>query len=247
MNFSKIPRNSMLGRWLRWPLKLLPKQMVVPILQGPLKGWLWISGSSTHGCWLGSYEYEKQQMFRNAVIPGSVVYDIGANVGFYSLLGSALVGKRGKVIAFEPMPRNLRYLYHHLKLNHINNVIVVEAAVSDKTGVDTFVIGESPAEGFLGSGNGIQVQTVCLDEKVAAQELPVPDLMKIDVEGAEEKVLMGAANLIEKHHPLIFLSTHGEVIQQNCIKFLLEHGYSLKAVGAGSVEASDEIFAVYSG
>ena len=224
MNFSAIPRDSMLGQWLRWPLKLLPKQMVVPILQGKLKGWLWVSGSSTHGCWLGSYEYEKQQMFQDVITPGSVVYDIGANVGFYSLLGSALVGESGKVIAFEPVPRNLRFLYRHLTLNRVANVVVVEAAVSNKTGIDSFVLGNNPSEGFIGSGSGIQVQTACLDEEVFNQKLPVPDLMKIDVEMFEPEVLEGFKLIIE-YKPIIFIELLTDEIAEKVQRLLPSNSY----------------------
>src|SRR5579864_334767 len=81
INFSAINRSSLLGRILRLPLRLLPRGSVVPILQGPLRGRRWIVGSSTHGCWLGSYENGEQKILQASIRPGSVVYDIGANVG----------------------------------------------------------------------------------------------------------------------------------------------------------------------
>lgn len=66
--------------------------MVVPVLQGSLRGRKWIVGSSNHGCWLGSYEWKKQRLFTRTVSSGDVVFDIGAHVGFYTLLASVLVG-----------------------------------------------------------------------------------------------------------------------------------------------------------
>ena len=114
MNFSKISNRTFYGKILRLPLKLIPKRMVVPIVRGPLRGKRWIVGASTHGCWLGSYEYQKQSIFKKTVKSGYVVYDIGAHVGFYTLLSSVLVGTQGKVIAFEPVQRNLEYLKKHV-------------------------------------------------------------------------------------------------------------------------------------
>lgn len=63
MDFSGISNQTLIGKALRYPLKLIPQQMRIPILQGQLKGKKWIVGSSQHGCWLGSYEYDKQLLF----------------------------------------------------------------------------------------------------------------------------------------------------------------------------------------
>jgi hypothetical protein len=92
LNPSAISNCTLLGKVLRLPLRLLPKGMVVPILTGPAKGQKWIVGSSNHGCWLGTYELEKQAVLERFVKPGMTVYDIGAQAGFYSLFFSRLVG-----------------------------------------------------------------------------------------------------------------------------------------------------------
>jgi len=81
---------------------VIPRSVRVPILQGPLRGKCWIVGSATHGCWLGSYEAVKQSAFAASVKAGGVTYDVGANVGFYTLLASALAGPRGHVFASSP-------------------------------------------------------------------------------------------------------------------------------------------------
>lgn len=134
MNLSGISDNSLVGRILRFPLRFIPPQMVLPVMQGRLKGKKWIVWSSNHGCWLGSYEHAKRILFEETITEGSVVFDVGAHVGFYSLLASVLVGPRGSVFAFEPLQRNLFYLKQHLRLNDIENVTVIEAAVSDRGG-----------------------------------------------------------------------------------------------------------------
>src|SRR5574341_673203 len=131
MNFSAISSNSGVGIALRYPLRWIPHERVVPVLQGRLRGKRWIVGASVHGCWLGSYEYDKQKRFVREIKKGDVVYDIGAHVGFYTLLASELVGPSGQVIAFEPLPRNLGYLHRHLALNSCKNVTVIEAAVGN--------------------------------------------------------------------------------------------------------------------
>ena len=76
----------------------------MPIWQGRLKGKRWIVGSGASGYWRGSYEYENQLVFVRMVARGSTVFDVGAHVGFYTLLASVVVGPAGRVFAFEPVP-----------------------------------------------------------------------------------------------------------------------------------------------
>jgi len=166
VNFSAISDKTLVGKLLRSPLDLIPRNTVVPILQGSLKGRKWIVGSSNHGCWLGSYEYDKRLAFERVVGDGGVVFDIGAHVGFYTLLASVLVGPSGKVIAFEPVPRNVRYLQAHLRINHVSNVELIEAAVSDRMGVASFDESPGNSTGHLACGGSLRVKTVALDQLI---------------------------------------------------------------------------------
>src|SRR3712207_2948944 len=100
MNPSAIPSASMLGWLLRTPLRLVPKHWQMFVMQGPIRGYRWVVGSANHGCWLGSYEAEKQAIFCRLVKRGAVVFDVGANVGFYTLLAAEMVGHSGTVCAF---------------------------------------------------------------------------------------------------------------------------------------------------
>jgi FkbM family methyltransferase len=243
MNFSGISNKNLLGQLLRFPLKVIPPATIMPILQGKLRGKKWIVGSGQHGSWLGSYEYDKQILFQQIVTEGSVVYDVGAHSGFYTLLASVLVGTSGKVVAFEPHPRNLRYLKDHLQLNHIQNVTVIEAALSDSCG-EMFFEG-SAFLGHLSSQGDIQVKTVAIDELINREQIPIPDFIKIDVEGAELLALSGAKQTLSKVHPTIILATHGAEVHQQCCDFLTSLGYSLKAINGGSIQESDELVAYF--
>jgi FkbM family methyltransferase len=176
MNLSGISNETLLGRALRLPLRLIPRGARIPILQGPLRGMLWIAGAGNHGCWLGSYEQEKQNLFCRHVHRGDVVYDIGANAGFYTLLASKLTGDEGTVFSFEPLPRNVAYLRRHLELNRIGNCTVLECAVSARTGLAAFELGENSHVGRLTmqESNTIQVRTATLDHLAASGELRRP-------------------------------------------------------------------------
>jgi FkbM family methyltransferase len=214
-------------------------------MQGRLKGKKWIVGSSDHGCWLGSYEMEKQLLFERTITEGSTVFDLGGHVGFYTLLASELVGPTGKVFVFEPVPRNLFYLKEHLRLNHASNVTVIEAAVSEKGGVASFDEGPSSSMGHLASTGVLQVKTFALDELFFSGEIPAPDCMKLDIEGAEFSALLGAKSILEASHPTIFLATHGSEVHQECCCLLSVIGYQLQPIDGMSLEQSSEILATY--
>jgi FkbM family methyltransferase len=228
---------------IRAPLRLVPKGAILPILQGRLRGYRWVAGSSNHGCWLGSYEHDKQQLFEETITAGAVVYDIGANVGFYTLLAFELIGPKGKVIAFEPLPRNLRYLRQHLTLNKLSNVQVINAAVSDKSGEARFDDTREVTMGQLTPEGKLVVRVVSLDQLISTGTIPPPQFMKIDVEGAEEAVLIGASAILERSHPTIFLATHGDDVRAHCLARLQEAGYAIEPIGAATAETADEFIA----
>lgn len=243
-DITSIPTTSLLGRVLRAPLRLIPRGAVVPIVRGPLRGKRWVAGSHIHSCWLGGYEADKQSAFADAIKPGAVVYDIGANVGFYTLLSATLAGPNGKVYAFEPLPRNLGLLRRHVALNSLGTVEVIAAAVSDREGEATFDDSAPTAMGSLSERGSLKVRTVAIDELVAQGRLKPPDVVKIDVEGAEGHVLAGASKTLAAHLPTLFLATHGREIHASCLATLKTLGYSQRPLGSGDLEASDEVLAV---
>ncbi len=243
LNFSAISQKRLIGRLLRFLLYLIPPTMVVPVLQGSLRGKKWITGSGNHGCWLGSYEYEKQTLFAEIIKEGSIVYDIGAHVGYYTLLASELTGPGGKVIAFEPLPENIRYMKEHLRLNRCKNVTVYEAAVAEHSGSTFFEYGKSNYTGNLSSEADLKIKMVSLDDLFSRGEIPIPDYMKIDVEGAELLVLSGAKSILVNCHPTILLATHGIEMRHQCGTFLRSIGYELQSINEKNVDETDELIA----
>lgn len=83
------------------------------------------------------------------LLAGQVIFDIGAHVGFYTLLGSVLIGASGRVSSFEPLPANVGFLLEHLALNRLQNVTVIEAAVSDESHASRFTPGSDTSMGML--------------------------------------------------------------------------------------------------
>lgn len=237
IDISRISNKSILGKLLRLPLKLIPDTVVLPILSGSLRGKKWIKGSGVSGYWLGVYEADKQRIFMELVNEGDIIYDVGAHAGFYTLLASNLVKEKGEVVAFEPAPKNFEYLKRHLELNSVKNVKAFPVAVSNEQGSAYFTAGHSSSTGKLSKEGKLNVDTVALDCLTAKNDLPDPDVMKIDVEGEEYNVLLGAKNLIQRSSPILLIALHGKKVKNKCVRFLCDHNYNIKEI------TEDEIIA----
>jgi FkbM family methyltransferase len=254
LNFSGIDSSSFLGKALRKVINtVFTKGTRVPILQGPCRGMKWVVGSSIHGCWLGSYEMEKQKRILEYLKPGMIVYDIGANVGYYTLLFSRVIGNSGAVYAFEPFFENIYFLNKHLELNKLKNVIIVPVAISDKNGEIEFYLSNSSLEGTLLKNNisymdSIQVLSLSLDTYIALQTNCLPDLIKMDVEGAEYLVLVGMQKLMQLKKPILFIAFHGEEIARKCASILRQFNYRTINLEGNEIDInrtySDEIIAL---
>lgn len=199
-----------MGSLLRNCLSIIPKKYVIHIMQGPIKGMRWIVGSQTHGMWLGSYEFDKQNIIKHSLRTGHIFYDIGANVGFYSLLASRYIGITGSVIAFEPLPRNIEYLYRHIHLNKLTNVKIIPNALSDHSGKEFFSYTNDPSACHISSEGNIEVIVTTLDELIKKESIPPPNIIKVDIEGAEISFLIGAADTLIVYRPLIFMAIHSQ-------------------------------------
>jgi FkbM family methyltransferase len=229
---SFMPNTSPLKRLLRTPLHFIPPSLKVPVVGGPLQGKRWIVGSSIHRCWIGTYDPAESRLMKQHLHPGNTCFDIGAQAGYHTLFASSLVGPAGRVFAFEPSPRNFANIKRHLAMNHLANVSVVEAAVSDFDGISNFDCSCSAVAGHLSAGGGLAVRTISLDHEIDNGNLPEPDYIKIDAEGAEALILEGARKLLVRRHPTLSVETHQwlppfPTVREDCIRFLSQIGYTL--------------------
>jgi FkbM family methyltransferase len=219
---SRSP-HGLAGRMIRLPLRLIPEDAIIPVLSGVNRGRKWVAGASnTSKSWIGSYEKECAGAIQSLVKPGMVVYDIGANVGFYTLAFSRLVGDSGQVFAFEPEARNSYMIRQHLDLNQVKNVTLVQAAVSDRAGLVSF-------EGFNEIGKIVEesayrVPAINLDEFIAIGN-PPPAFVKMDIEGAECAALGGAQSILKKGEAQWVVATHSDQLRKDCRAVFAHHGY----------------------
>lgn len=163
----------------------------------------------------GNLESSVQEALVRHSQRGGVVYDVGANLGFFSMLAARLVGPDGRVYAFEPAPENAEAIGRNAELNLLGNITVIPKAVSARAGTARLQIVDDQSWSRLeeygehpGTERVLEVETVTIDALVDAGELPPPALVKIDVEGAELGVLEGMGSTIERHRPVIVCELH---------------------------------------
>lgn len=224
-------------------LSLIPTGLPLLILSGPLRFRWWISGSAAGenkglSVLLNMAEPKQLQLITDISKGKKVVFDIGANVGLYSL---ALSLHAKKVFSFEPVPRNVAYLYHNLRLNKVNNVFIAPCAIGSKSKLTLFEEGTNTATGKV-SEEGIQpVFVVALDDFCSTFKV-LPELLKIDIEGAEYDLLLGAKKSLVLLPPL-FISYHSPELEKKCTLLLKSYGYKhFLRIEEISSEQSGEFF-----
>jgi FkbM family methyltransferase len=192
--------------------------------------------------WLGTYEPELQSAIADLAKPGMVAYDVGANIGYISLLLARAVGESGRVVAFEALPENINRLRENLALNRLEaRVEVVPAAVMDHNGQVEFLIGPSGGMGkALGSAGrdsqynqSIPVEGLSLDDYVFRQGNSPPQLVKIDIEGGEVMAIPGMRRLLMEAHPILLMELHGPEAARAAWEALSAAGYRLSRMSPG--------------
>jgi len=199
------------------------------IQRGAGKGLRFDATDCNPGYLLGTSDPLEQETLIRHLPRGGVFYDLGANAGFYTVIAARHVGKQGQVYAFDPTPEAAARVRRNATLNGFRNLTVVEAAVSDEVGTlsfahDGFSTGNTLNE--RSAGNRIQVQSITLDAWM--QEHRAPDVIMVDTEGAEIRVLQGAMNLIREHRPVIMVEVHwlGEKFTRFVAETLEPLGYT---------------------
>ncbi len=178
------------------------------------------------------------RIYRERVKPGMTVLEIGANIGFFTLLFSKLAGAAGKVIAFEPDPGNFRLLEKCVSANGMKNTLCVRKAVSDRTG-DGLLFRSEEHHGdhrIFASADGresVKIETAAIDDFLPAGERV--DFIKMDIQGAEYSALLGMETAILRSAPLTMLCEFSPGMLRTAgadpaefLKKLLALGFTLK-------------------
>lgn len=209
--------------------------------------------------WLGTHEPHMQDALRESIRPGMTVYDCGANVGYFSVMFARLVGDSGRVYAFEPSPASVECLTAARTLNGFRHMEVVPAAVWERRGMLRFVRGGADTslvsdhvEGVFGETQDgaptpeqlVEVPAISLDEFVYVERHPLPDFIKLDVEGAEGRAMSGARRVLAERRPGLLLEIHGAPGRE-VWEMLRELDYTPTNIATGRVPETAEEFAVW--
>jgi len=186
--------------------------------------------------WLGTYEPELQSALRELVPTGALIFDVGANIGYVSLLLAKAAGVNGYVFAFEALPSNVEQLRRNVALNGMERrVMVIDRAVTQATGPVHFLVHISGGMGKVAGSAGredkyqseVTVPGISLDEFVYGQGNPRPQVVKMDIEGGEVLALPGMRRVLAEARPLMLMELHGPESNRVAWETLNAAGYKI--------------------
>jgi FkbM family methyltransferase len=177
------------------------------------------------------------EIVKKYIKQGSNVLDIGAHIGYYTLLFAKLVGNEGKVFAFEPNYNNFILLNKNVEMNHYRNVVSEQLAVSDRSGKAKLYMSLNPADARIYQSNKllnyVEVTTTCLDEYFIGFNGLI-DFIKMDVQGAEGAIILGMPILLKKNKNVKILTefspnllSKSDIKPVDFLKLLSNHGFNI--------------------
>jgi FkbM family methyltransferase len=183
---------------------------------GPAKGLRVARHQASADYLAGTNELPVQQAMVELLRAGDEFVDIGANVGFFSLLAARLVGPAGRVLALEALPENVLALEANVRRNRFDQVMCRQVAVSDEVGEAELIVASHPGGAALAQADRppdpsgrVMVRTVTVDALVDEAAIKSPRLVKVDVEGAEAAVLAGMARTLRRERPIVLVELDG--------------------------------------
>lgn len=201
----------------------------VPIERGPLAG-MRFSFIDSIAMWTGAHEREVQEAILGTVKPGHVAVDIGAHVGYHVLLLARIAGPEGRVIAYEPDPRNYGVLCRNIEQNDLAGYVEAHnMAMAEEPGYGELMRGDLSISTKIRRGAAGSVRISTLDVEVFDNGVPAPDFLIVDAQLTEPKVLRGAARVLERHGPAV-ISQHEPPYEEELFGLMKGFGYRREGV-----------------
>jgi FkbM family methyltransferase len=221
----------------------LIKDKVMSIQDGPMRGIKLVASQHTsHAHINGTYEREVQDAIDSMVRPGDVCYDLGASIGYMTLL---MARKASHVYAFEPAPHAIAEMKRHIAANSLENVTIVPSPVSNGVREVRFCL----TDGAYGSAiNDTETRWPVLQLKTTTLNLfvkdhPVPDFLKMDVEGEEGAVLDAAGDLLAQRKTSICCEVHNREVARSVLGTLQRFGYRVTLLDGTPAKVPEEVLA----
>ena len=188
--------------------------------------------------WKGTYEQAFIESLCDAVSSGSICFDIGGWRGYFS--AAMKLNGADQVIVFEPMPENQAAITLLMSQNPGLDFDVRNFAIGSQDGTANFQImpdnsmGKLAASPFQPEAQGEQTEVIVrsIDSLIASGEAAVPDIIKLDIEGAELLALQGADHTLTQHHPQLFIEVHSDELLEACTSLLEDKGYRVQRIDA---------------
>ncbi|HQQ96790.1 MAG TPA: FkbM family methyltransferase [Cyclobacteriaceae bacterium] len=214
---------------------------VLRVLSGPLRGLkLRVTPLIKINNFVLPYEPDKQMAFDLLLKKDAVFFDVGANIGLHSYF-TALKFPEASIYAFEPMPDNAVYISEVIRLNNLDNIKVIQAAISNESGKAFFDFSDNNSKGRISEEHtDVSVETYSLDDFVKENAIS-PDVVKVDVEGAEGKVLEGAVELMKNRPPIFIIELHTPEQDRQVARILIKHGYSIKRLNPSATGLNNDL------
>lgn len=208
---------------------------------GPLEGIvLELDPRANKDMVIGRFEPEVMTALGELLEPGALAFDVGAHLGYGTLVMAAVAGAGGRVWSFEPDPEMFSTLRRNVDGNRSERfaeIVPVHAALGAQEGRATFARGETSGTGHLtGNGEGLEVEVTTLD--AAADRYGIPAVVKIDVEGGELDVLRGGSRLLEEGQTRFVIEGHSPALDRECRSLLERFGFECVGLGPARVETT---------
>lgn len=235
----RIPLLKQLQQFLlrKWVNK---ESFVATISGGPAKGLQFpVQMPDDKLMWIGTFELEYAKQLQQAIKKNWVCYDIGGYKGYYA--GIMALNGASAVFVFEPMPANIERIKKLISLNNNLPITLKEYAISDAPGKAVFKIMPEATMGKLEHSTfqsaeaplqEVEVECMSLDQLIK-DGMPEPDFIKIDVEGAEEFVLKGSTELMQRKKPVLMIEVHSPEIGKRCYAILKKYYNNITVAETG--------------
>jgi FkbM family methyltransferase len=198
--------------------------------------------------WVGDYEERVQEVLATRLKPGFVVYDVGAHIGFLSLIAARLVGSKGKVFAFEADPENASKIQEHIEANSFRTISVVASPVWSSNKRVSFTRASENSGRFVGKVSdeaegmdGFSELAITLDG--FGRENAWPDFIKMDIEGGEVESLRGASHIFESVKPFLVLEVHNGKAEEHVRHWFRNWEYDYNWLGPGPTSLPCQLIA----
>ncbi len=219
-----------------------PKLHRIPF--GPIRGSkIFTSFAISPRMYFGFDESRVVEWISQCVNPGDVTYDVGAHIGYTTVVLSRRVQNKGQVHSFEILTSTASFLRETVEANRLKNVRIHIVGLSDKEGsidlpVEEHMMTSINFAGQVGEGRRIESCRLCaLDDYIKEQGLPLPSFIKMDIEGAEGACLTGGMQLIREHRPTMIIEFHGKQRLVEGFDILHPLGYTLTTYSGEAVTA----------